>query len=108
MEGESPVKTLRAGLQGARGGQKIRAGEAGMQTDVLRPACWIPPLLCQEGGGSQEATALSRSPRELERVEGRQAGRRYLKALGFLRGAVSRKATLGPFVQHRGPDALVR
>lgn len=60
------------------------------------------------GGGSQEATALSRSPRELERVEGRQAGRRYLKALGFLRGAVSRKATLGPFVQHRGPDALVR
>lgn len=34
-EGESHVGALRAGLQGAGGGQKTRAGE----TDLLRPAC---------------------------------------------------------------------
>lgn len=34
-EGESHVGALRAGLQGAGGGQRTRAG----QTDLLRPAC---------------------------------------------------------------------
>lgn len=63
-EGESHVGVLRAGLQGARGGQKTRAGE----TRVLWRAL---------GGGSQEATALSSvgAPEasrlgELERAEG--------------------------------------
>lgn len=37
----------------------------------------------------------------------REQRARYLKALSFLRGAVSRKPTLGPSVQHRGPAALV-
>lgn len=38
-EGESLVKALRAGLQGAGGRQKTRAGEAWVQTDLLRPVC---------------------------------------------------------------------
>lgn len=37
----------------------------------------------------------------------REQRARYLKALSFLRGVVSRKPTLGPSVQHRGPAALV-
>lgn len=60
-------------------------------------------------GGKPGGYSIEQEPQRAGESRGlRQAGRRYLKALGFLRGAVSRKATLGPFVQHRGPDALVR
>lgn len=56
------------------------------------------------GGYSIEQQEPQRPP-DWESLREQRA--RYLKALSFLRGAVSRKPTLGPSVQHRGPAALV-
>lgn len=85
-EGESHVGALRAG-------QKTRAGQTLESTGRRKP-----------GGYSIEQREPQRPP---DWESWREQRARYLKALSFLRGAVSRKPTLGPSVQHRGPAALV-
>lgn len=58
------MSSLGAGLQGAGDGPKTRAGEARVRLICSNPHVGSSPSLL--GGGSQEATALSRSPRSLQ------------------------------------------
>lgn len=106
-EGESHVGALRAGLQGAGGGQKTRAGETLCRlicSDLLVESAVESTGRRKPGGYSIEQQEPQRPP---DWESWREQRARYLKALSFLRGAVSRKPTLGPSVQHRGPAALV-
>lgn len=93
--------------QGTGGGQKTRAGETLCRlicSDLLVESAVESTGRRKPGGYSIEQQEPQRPP---VWESWREQRARYLKALSFLRGAVSRKPTLGPSVQHRGPAALV-